>query len=201
MASNFTYDPVSRRYRSVETGRYIPAKEVRAVVDKVIDNYQSEFVVLATKLQTGELSLAEWQLQMASLIRQIHTTTGVASLGGFDMVSKSDYGYIEGLIKVQIGYLNQFAQDIADATQLVNGSLLQRTKLYAQAARGSFESIQRRAAKFANLTEEKRNLGSADHCTSCVEYASRGWVPIGTLPMIGQDSPCKVNCRCTFTFK
>jgi hypothetical protein len=48
--------------------------------------------------------------------------------------------------------------------------------------------------------QERRFLHAAEHCPDCVDVAGRGWVPIGTLPRIG-DSQCRTRCRCTFSYR
>lgn len=202
MANSFTYDPRSRRYREVTTGRYVPATTVRAVVDQVIDGYQQQVVGLAVQLQQGQLTLAEWQLQTQAAIKALHVATATAANGGFDNMSKADWGYVGSLVKRQYEYLKGFAADIASGKQLVQSKgFLARTKLYAQSARSSYEAMQRRAAKFAGVVQERRELGVSDHCSGCVELAAKGWVEIGTLPIIGEATPCLVNCHCSFSYK
>jgi hypothetical protein len=200
--SNFTYDPRSRRYREVSSGRYITAREVRAAVDAVIESYQSEVLALAARLQQGGLTLSEWQVQTAQSIKALHVATAAAANGGFNNMAPADWGYVGSLVKRQYQYLRGFAADIASGKQLVqSGGFTSRVKLYAQAARSSFEAVQRRAAKFGGALEERREIGAADHCGPCVELAGRGWVEIGTLPMIGEATPCLVNCHCSFEYR
>lgn len=198
----FLYDPARRLYKSLRTGRYLTVKEVRAVVDAVIDGYQADIVAIAARLQAGELGLSEWQVQTAQAIKALHVATAVAANGGFNNMSPADWGYVGSAVKKQYAFLQGFADDIASGKQLVqSGSLLARTKLYAQAARGTYTQMERRREKFAGQTEERRVLGAADHCPDCVALANKGWQPIGTLPAIGQDSICLANCHCEFDYQ
>jgi hypothetical protein len=88
----------------------------------VIDGYQADVVAIASKLQAGELSLAEWQLQTAQALKALHVATAVAANGGFNNMSQSDYGFVGSLVKKQYAYLRDFAGDIASGKQLVAGS-------------------------------------------------------------------------------
>ncbi|MBN9393450.1 MAG: hypothetical protein J0I20_35795 [Chloroflexi bacterium] len=200
-AALFLYDPAKRAYKSLSTGRYLTAQEVRKVVDAVIDSYQAEFVAISARLQAGELSLAEWQMQMAQAVKGLHVATAVAANGGFNNMSQADYGFVGSQVKRQYQFLQGFADDIVSGKQLVqSGSLLNRTKLYAQAARGTYEQTARRRERLAGSTEEKRNLGASDSCQTCLDEAAKSWQPIGTLRAIG-DSLCLANCRCEFSYK
>lgn len=201
-AALFLYDPARRLYKSLRTGRYLTAKEVRQVVDVVIDGYQADLVAISSRLQGGELSLAEWQLQMAQAVRALHVVTGAVANGGIANMSPADWQFVGSQVKKQLGYLQGFADDIMSGRQLVqSGSLTARAKLYAQAARGTYSQVERRREKFAGQIEERRVLGAADHCPDCVTLANQGWQPIGTLPAIGQDTICLANCRCEFDYQ
>ena len=85
------------------------------------------------------------------------------------------------------------------------GRIIARAKQYAQAARGTYETVRGRVAELAGYDEERRVLHGTDHCSAselpgCIETARRGWVPIRTLPRIGRCT-CRHNCRCTFRYR
>lgn len=85
------------------------------------------------------------------------------------------------------------------------GRIIARVKQYAQAARGTYETVRGRVAELAGYTEEMRVLHGNDHCEAsddrpgCPQLAGR-WAPIGTLPRIGAAT-CRRHCRCTFRFR
>lgn len=87
----------------------------------------------------------------------------------------------------------------------IAGRLVARAKLYAQAARGTYEAVRGRAAQLVGYTEERRVLAAAEHCArsagtpGCPELAGR-WAPIGTLPRIGAAT-CRSHCRCRFEYR
>jgi hypothetical protein len=198
----FLWNPVKRLYQDIKTGKYLTPQEVRIAVDQVIDGYQAALVTISTKLQVGEITLAEWQLQMARMVKDLHVATAVAANGGFANMSQADYGFVGSEVKKQYQFLQGFADDIVSGKQLVkSGSLVARARLYAQAARTSYEQTARRREKRAGEIQERRVLGSADHCPDCVALAAKGWQPIGTLPAIGQGTVCLANCRCSFDFQ
>lgn len=83
--------------------------------------------------------------------------------------------------------------------------IIARVKQYAQAARGTYETVRGRVAELAGYDEEMRVLHGSDHCSTsgtipgCPSLSGR-WVPIGTLPRIGR-AVCRSNCRCTFRYR
>ncbi len=194
--NQFAYDAKSLRYRHTGSGKFVSAKQVRAAVDHVIDAESLKIRAISQQLVNREISLAEWQLRMSAQIKTLHVTMGLAASGGKNAVSASDLGYIGSQIKEQYKFLRQFAKDIKTGKQKLNGSLVARSALYAQSARGTYEKVRVRSAVQNGLTEEKNILGASDHCSGCLTEQSRGWVPIGQLVPVG-GRLCKANCRCS----
>ncbi len=198
--NQFAYDAKSLRYRHIGSGKFVSAKQVRSAVDTVIDTESRNVRAISQQLVNGEINLAEWQLRMSAQVKTLHVAMGLAASGGKNAVSASDLGFIGSQIKEQYKFLRQFAKDIKTGKQKLNGSLVARSALYVQSARGAFEDGVRRANKNIGRNAERRVLGQADHCQTCVQQASLSWQPIGTLNRIG-DSLCRSNCHCSFQFK
>jgi hypothetical protein len=78
---------------------------------------------------------------------------------------------------------------------------LARIGLYAQSVRGSFwegASIRQEKQGYSLM---RRILDSqAKHCQDCLDYAARGMVPIGSVPLPGQRCACRANCRCSVKY-
>jgi hypothetical protein len=196
--ARYGYDPRSRKYRDRATGRFISPKEVRRAVDVMIDVETVKARQLAQNLRDGKLSLVEWQIGMASQLKALHVAMGLAANGGLQNTSAASLGYIASLIKTQYQYLRTFVQEVKSGKQPLDGIVVQRSALYIQASRSTYEQVVQRAARNGGATQEKSILGLADHCTganSCVEQAAKGWAAIGTLVPIGQRL-CKANCHC-----
>jgi hypothetical protein len=197
--SQYVYDPRSRRYRNVSSGQFVTAKSVRFAVDTIIDAETVKVRDIAHRLIDSSINLAEWQIQTTSLLKTLYVATGIAACGGFENTSNADLGYLGSLIKEQYKFLRNFANDIKQGRQALDGTLLARAELYTQAARGLYEDVVARAARNGGSSSEKSILGSADHCGDCVGEAAKGWQPIGTLIPIGQRQ-CMSNCRCSMSY-
>lgn len=116
-------------------------------------------------------------------------------------MTQAAWGYEGYLVKLQYQFLDGFAQDIINnPAYWLNGRLLERMRLYEQAAWGSLEQIYRWKMKNEGWTEEKRVLGVADHCEGCLTQASKGYQPIGSLPPIGSQQ-CVTKCHCIFVYR
>lgn len=198
--SQYQYDPASRRYRDTSTGRYLSAKDVRAVVDGIIDIESVKMRNLAQSLIDGKIALSDWQVQSAALIKSLHVAMGLAANGGLEATSASQLGYLGSLVKKQYTFLREFALQIRNGKQPLDGTLVSRSELYTQAARGTYSDVVNRGASDGGMTEGRRILGGADHCDSCLEEAARGWVPIADMLPIG-DGRCLSNCRCSQEFR
>lgn len=197
---HYGYDPRSRRYRNNATGRYVSPTEVRGAVDTVIDAETVKIRELATSLVEGKLSLADWQMQMAANLKTLHVAVGLAANGGLKNTSAADLGWLASQVKAQYAYLRTMTQEIRTGKQALDGTLVARSALYTQAARGTYEQMVQRLARNGGMKEERRLLGIADHCQGCLEQAQLGWQSIGTLLPIG-GTECRSNCRCSFSFR
>lgn len=198
--SQYGYNPKSRRYINLKTGRFVPANDVRSAVDAVIEVEVVKAQTIGQQLIDGKITLADWQGQMTSNLKTLHVAMGVVANGGFQNTSSADFGFIGSLIKKQYSFLRDFAKQIETGKQLLNGSLLARSALYVQAGRETYENVVGRAAGNGGATQEKSILGIADHCEQCVSEAAKGWVEIGTLIPVGQRL-CKSNCHCSLQYR
>jgi hypothetical protein len=192
---DFTYDAASGRFRDAASGRFVPEAAVRQAVDTVLDASTVRVRALSQRLLDGQTSLAEWQQAMANELRVVHVAVGIVAHGGQAEMSQSAYGFLGSEIKPQLSYLRNFAAQLASGAQPLDGRVLARAELYAQAGRGTFIAVQARDARLRGADEERWRLSSSEHCGGCVDRAGQGWAPLGTLPGYGSQ-PCRSRCRC-----
>lgn len=189
-----TFDARLGRYRG-DDGRLVSERAVRDAVDNLADLSSQRMAAFAQRLQSGALPLADWQVGMSQEIKSAHVAAGVAAHGGRVQMAPSDWGFLGQRIRTEYGFLRDFAGQIADGTQPLDGRLIARARMYGQGARMSYEAVRARDDRNRGMTEERDILAGSDHCTLCPDLAAQGWVPIGTLPAIG-TRPCGVNDRC-----
>ncbi len=196
----YGWNETSSRYYNLATGQFVSFIEVRNALEFNITASQIQMHSLTEQLIARTISLEQWQIGMAQEIKIAHTSAAAAARGGWAQMTQADWGAVGQQLRVQYEFLRNFANEISNGTQLLNGSALVRADLYGQAARGTFEEMRRRMEEIINgMEEEIRDLGEADHCVDCLAAAGH-WAPIGTLPKIG-ESVCIVNCHCRFRFR
>jgi hypothetical protein len=161
-----------------------------------IDEYARRARALANELAEGRLSPAGWRDATAAVVRDAHATAAVAAVGP-DGVSPEA---LSEVVADQLRYLDDFAADVASGKQPLDGRLLSRAEMYAQAANATYEETRRGAKAAGGARWERRVLGSdSDHCQDCLDAAARGWQPVGTLPVIS-ESKCLTRCTCHFQY-
>lgn len=201
-STGYTWNPIANRYRSLETGRFISRAAVRDGLENMMDVSALRMNALTQKLIDGGISLADWQTGMMSAIKQSHVAASALANGGWAQMTSADWGYTGSLIKDQYQYLRNFAQEIADGKQPLDGRCLVRSDLYADAANTTYSDMRTRLFVADGWEEEKRKLEpGADHCDDCIDYADEDWQPIGSLPEPGNDSACQKRCRCTKIYR
>lgn len=199
----FVWDNVARQYFDIRTRKFIPFETIREqAIEPLIANSKQVQRIYSERLQSGAMSLAEWESAMLNNIKLTQLASALAANGGLNNTNANDEEKIAALILLLLLFFKGFSKSIADGTQTLNGTLLVRSDLYASSARGIFaEMITYSATTYLKKTQERRILQPGDNChsnnnlTGCVEWAAKGWVAIGGTPPIG-SAVCLSNCRC-----
>lgn len=182
-------------------GRIISQVQVREALDGYVDNSQNVSRDLGGLLREGQISLADWQLQMRAHIKDVHLTAAAAQRGGWDNMTQADFGRVGQRIRVQYEYLDNFAKQIADGTQPLDGRFLVRSQMYTDASVATYDRFEVNAFNTAGFDEERSILEpGARHCGLCESEAARGWQPIGSIIPIGERT-CLTRCRCTKEYR
>ena len=189
------------RYIDLETGRFVSAKTVRDVLESTIDVSALRMNNLTEQLTKGSISLVDWRTGMMQQIKIAHVAAGAAANGGFAQMTQSEWGAVGQQIRTQYKHLNNFATQISNGEQPLNGKALIRSDMFGDAARGTFEQMERRLQISNGFEEERRVLeDKLNNCDGCLEQAELSWQPIGTLDPIGSEE-CTTRCRCEFEYR
>ncbi len=91
---------------------------------------------------------------------------------------------------------------IAIAPPITHAQFVARVEQYGACVWGASQEIARASYRYeAVFDQERRWLSPVENCEDCEVYASMGWVPIGNLPACGENSSCRQNCACWFSFR
>ncbi len=196
----FTWHDRSQRYRNASTGRWVSRVQVRQALDITLDRSRNEVARLSRDLVNGRMNLADWQKQVAREVKTMHMASAALAKGGWAQMTPQDTGRVGRVLRDEYGYLAQFAQQVKSGQQKLDGSLVARANLYAQAPRGTYHAIEQRGMMEQGKTECRNELGPADHCEGCLQETAKGWVPIGGLVPIGHRL-CLSNCHCRLEYR
>lgn len=195
----FTFSPETGRYRDTTSGHLVSEATVRRAVDAVADAASDRLADLSARLLRGELKLSEFQLEAMRVVKTAHVATGIVAHGGTAQMTPARWGFLGSRIKAEYGYLRSFAEQIADGTQVLDGRLAARARLYGQASRATFSAAVARDQPNRGYVSERNILNSRESCDQCRALSALGWVPIGSLPIPG-GRECVTNCHCRLAY-
>lgn len=192
------FDDTAGRFRA-PSGRFIASSTVRGYLDRALDSHARAITNLTERLRSRAITLGEWERQMRVELKQIHIYSGMLAKGGRLQLSQADFGRIGRELREQYGFLRDFADQIANGQQPIDGRLASRARLYAQSGRVTFHATERAEMEKRGWDREENVLAAAEHCAGCLTETARGRVPIGALVPIGQR-PCRTNDRCRIRY-
>jgi hypothetical protein len=164
---------------------------------------------LGQQLLEGEISISDFEASFKSEMKAEYIRQYLFGIGGLANMTAEDWATVAKDLEAQYKYADDYIDELEDAANedddgLALIALLWRLGLYAVSAGAVYELANELFHEAEGYTEERWNLddGIDDHCQTCPEYASRGWVPIGEFPEPGDGhTECKNNCHCWKTYR
>lgn len=202
---DFRWNEGAGRFRD-SRGRFLPAERVRRIIDATLQSHTRAVQELTEQFRNRAVSLQEWERRMRVEIKNIHIYSALAAKGGKAQLTPQDYGRLGAVVKRQYRFLERLSNELSTGKQAPDGTLVNRSRLYAQAGRGTLEATRQREMKSRGFDEERNVLDEhgIEHCeghpNGCVEQRDRGWVPIGSLIPIG-GRLCVTNCKCQIEYR
>ena len=200
MDAAWSYDRNTGRYRD-EKGRFLSKAAVEALVDGRINKLGTMLKRFTNMLIDGSITLDQWQGSVREAIKAAHIQAAIIGHGGRDGMGTAEYGRIGQRLRQEYAFLQGFARDLLEQRSS-RAMALARIVLYAESVRGSFwegSSIRQEQQGYSLM---RRILDpQAKHCQDCLDYAARGLVPIGSVPLPGQRCACRARCRCRVEYK
>ncbi len=196
----FIWFEAEQRYRN-ERGHWVSQRAINQAVDEVIASSANLMRAMTEQLQTNAITLADWQAGMMGQMKLLHLGAAMIGRGGRAQMDQSDWGWTGQRLRQQYGYLRAMATEMAIGGTPMDGRLVARAAMYAEAARGTQRGMMGRVAMQNGRDEERNALGASDRsCGECVGCTSQGWVPIGTLTAIGSRT-CLSRCKCSMQYR
>ena len=177
--------------------RLVPADVILAQLDQVMTGLKNE--VRSASLDRM-VPVDAWALRMAGISVTSALVAGAFAAGGWaqlDLVRDD----VEEHLAAELGYLDIFADDVADGRVPRDGHFVRRAMLYGAAGWGLYMLLRGREARRRGYGEEHSILDpGAEHCQECVGETDKGWQPLGSLIPIGSRQ-CRSGCRCRFEYR
>lgn len=193
--SSWSYSPISGRYRGLN-GRFLSQSAVEALVDGRISRLGRELRRFTNMLSGGDITLDQWQQSVREALKLSHAQAAIIGNGGRDSMGPAEWGRVGQRLRGEYRYLETFARDLL-AGSVSTPMALARIGMYAESVRGSYWEGTAIRQERQGYSLMRRILDSqAKHCQDCLNYAARGVVPMGSLPMPGQRCACRSNCKC-----
>lgn len=161
-----------KRYRNLETGRFISRSNVLAMRDEYVNKQREWGKDLAGMVARKEISVQKFEREFRDRIKTTYGAEYMFGRGGKNAMTSQDWGRLGPMIREQYVFAHGFAADIA-AGRLTEAQIAARADLYFSSATYAFE--RGHAAMFGEL--------------DLPAYPGDG----GTA--------CKMNCRCHWDIK
>lgn len=198
----FTWDSTAGRYRG-PGGRFVSRRAVRDALDKTLEKTGKRMNQLADDLRNGRVSLDTWLTEMRGAVKSVHLYSTAAAKGGWDQLTKRDFGRVGRLLRDQYVYLDRFAAEIEAGEIALDGRFTRRVRMYMQSGRRTYyDALDRMVDELDGgpFDQERSVLHPADHCDDCIDQAERSWQARGKMIPIGERR-CLSNCRCTKEYR
>lgn len=198
--TDYQWEPQSRRYRNTKTGRFLSRQAIATLTQLRIAQVTQELQEIGNALLNNQITLKDWQQQTAQALKVLHTQQFLLGVGGEAQIQPPNYQLITDELVNQYKYLANFANDLVQG-KASSAQFKMRLGMYAQAAKVSYFRGEKEAARRSGFDGAMRVLGDNDnHCPECVEYASRGLVPIDDVVEPTQFCSCMTSCYCSLIF-
>ena len=195
--SDFAYNNNAGRWTSVSSGRFVPTNDVVNQMRLHTAGTFSTLDSLTNQLYDGSITVQQWQLSVASELKDAHLAQAMFGAGGRRNMTSVEFGRVGGTLRSEYGFLDGFAQDIANGNQSRAQSLA-RIRQYGRASQQSYWQEHRQSISNRNNLVSWV-LGIAEHCPDCSALADsspHNPLELSIVPGSG-GTRCRGNCNCT----
>lgn len=178
-------------------GRRVTPVAVRAQLARVLAGLEKETAAMTQSMS----AVGPWALGMTDIVKASALVGTAFAVGGWAQLTAPAIADVEAGVLSELGYLDNFADEIAAGSVRRDGRYVRRAMLYAAAGWGVYQVARGRAATTRGYQEEHNVLDpGAEHCAGCVAETAQEWQPIGTLVPVG-DRQCRSHCRCYLIYR
>lgn len=176
VSSTWVWDTTSRRYRNVETGRWISHTKVAELRNEFAAAQRQWADTAASAMTRGDWTVRRWELEVRDRLKRVYTAEYMLGRGGKNAMTQADYGRVGSMLKEQYDYLRNFALYVQNG-EMSEAQIAARTQLYHES---SIQAFERGKAAAYSTDEEDLNLPA---------YPGDG------------RTPCRARCKCRWSIR
>lgn len=147
--------------------------------------YKRQVDALADDLESGKITVDEWEARMLDELRKLHTTAYIIGIGGIALASPEAFVAIAGIVEAQSVFLRKWANDLRKETKHVASKIKSRAALYLNAANATLLIALTDSLGIPRLPaypgDGSSSCRSNDKCTWKFQKVDGGWDCYWTL--------------------
>jgi hypothetical protein len=185
-----------KQWVSIETLRPVAVNLVIKEIHQQQINPQNILRNLTNQLYSGSITIEQWQIASAQLLKDAHLAEAMFAVGGKANLNAATLARLRDTLRKEFGFLDQFAKDIASGS-VSEAQALARINQYANAVQQSYWNEYKQASEVIYW-----NLGTTEkHCGVCPDLAAGSPYKPQDLHQVPGDgsTPCRGNCDCTLS--
>lgn len=188
-------------FRYADTKRIVSRDRVLFELDQEVARTQTRLKGIARLLASDKIDLPTFQIRFAEELKLSHLRSASFGAGGRQQMSARQFGYVGAKLKEEYGFLDGFAQALANG-ELTATQALNRAGMYGQGIRSSFFRAEHQTKDRDGFLGKRSLDAGASHCPECVTYSTQGkYVPASEIIPIATNCTCKRFCRCQITWQ
>jgi hypothetical protein len=137
-SSRWVWETTSRRYRDVESGRWLSHGTVTGLRNAFAAEQRTWADVAAAALGRRDWTVRRWELEVRDRLKRVYLGEYLLGRGGKQAMTAADYGRVGAMLRDQYAYLRGFALEVQAGT-LSEAQVAARTQLYHANAVQAFE--------------------------------------------------------------
>ena len=187
----------SGRYRNQSTGRFVNPSEVRNDLDLYLQASNEPIKALSEQLRSGAINIADWQTTMMTEIKNAHLNAIAETVGGYENMTPEHNGRAGAYIREQYKFLRDFANQIEDGTQPMDGTISRRSQLFIKAGRESYYKSIHAQLGSGTASHVRSIRFPGDSCEECKGFDGVWFVLGSSAYKLPGNRICNKNCRCS----
>ena len=145
MASErYTWDPRSRRYRDVDSGRFISVDVATTIRDRVLDAQAVRAGYLVDSLVDGTMTVQAFDRELRARVKRVYVTEYLLGRGGRYAMTADDRQVLGDLVHESSVFVRSFVERVA-AGDFTEAEVRSRTRGHVSAAVKAHERAKARS--------------------------------------------------------